>query len=255
MKKSFICLLALTTVIGLSSCGGNKENSEATETEVVEETVDEVEVPETKAVDETINGLVPGAQYQASFDGFNYDVTLYKDGSFTSSQGGDGSWRMESIHDQPFVVINLHEASGTLYIDQDQNLHQNSASNKGYKLERINYIPDDAKGMEVGKKYKIADFRWDKPAFFTLNQDGTVTSEFDGGNLDYDKWKKTDIDGKEWVVIYYVNNGGDVYRGYLVSPSLENYFFNQYNKQIKLQNGEIVLDGDWKSNRSGRFEE
>ena len=262
MKKTLFFSLALMTAMSLSSCGGDKN---AAENETTAESAEAVEEAGTE--DTTINGLEPGAQYQAYIEGFAYDITLYKDGSSTSSQGGDGSWFFESIHDEPFVVVSLNEASGKLYIDRDQNIHIKSASAKGYKLERINYIPEGAQGMIVGKKYTMPKYRSGTDAYVTLNEDGTVTFEFNGGKLDYSNWKRVDIDGKEWTIFYWQrfyevgvfgsdekttkeNNGG-----FLVSPSLEYYLFGHNDKRIKYLDGELTLNDNWQRNRDGRLKE
>lgn len=218
--------------VGLSSCGAKTSE-------------------EKEQIDSTINGLEPGAKYQTSIDGWHYSITIYKDGSSTST-GGDGSWFIESIHDQPFVVIYLDEG-GDLYIDKNLKLHPTSASYRGYQLERINYIPDDAKGMTVGKKYTLPKFRWGENAYLTLNEDGTVTSEFQNEPLALTNWRKVGVEGKEWIMVYLTDTEG-VY-GYIVSPSLEYYSFSPYDNDINYKNEKLNLGKYWKSNREGRLTE
>lgn len=262
MKKYlFIIAIALGVTVAATSCGGDKKTTEeAGSNETIEEVATEPE-------DETINGLLPRAEYLADVDGWKNVMTLYKDGSATSSLSGDCTWHLESIKDQPFVVVYLNENTGNYYIDQNQTLFVNSPNSKGYKLERVNYIPDEAKGMVIGRRYIMPKFRWGDDAFITLNEDGTVSSEFHGGELNLPKWKKTIVDGKEWIIIYYDRfmtssdyvTGETVEKeengGFIVSPSLEYYSLGYDDKNIKFLGGEVTLGDNWKNNRVGRLKE
>lgn len=260
-RLSYLLAFALIS-IGLCSCGakssgGDNENGNGSESEI-----DIAEVTQAPEEDQTIYGLIPGAQYHAFVDGMGYEVTLYKDGSTRSRTGGDGSWHIESIHDEPFISVSREYNDIPVFIDQNQNVHFRSVNSKGYKLERINYIPSDAKGMVVGKQY--ATNVYNKDVTVTLNEDGTVTS-----NMNYPQWKTVEVEGQEWILIYDEKKYEDVsiatgtienitrYEtdGWLVSPSLEYYIFSSIDKYIKYQNGELILDDDWRIRWSGRFHE
>lgn len=219
--------------------------------------------------EETINGLLPGAEYLADIDGVRNVMTLYKDGSAVSSLSGDCEWHLESIKDQTFVVVDLLENTGTYYIDQNQNLYANSVNSKGYKMEQVNCISENDEGMVIGKRYTMPNFRWGEDAFITLNGDGTVSSEFQGQALNLPKWKKVVVDGIEWTIIYYnrfmtyvdyrtgqgIEKEKEESSGYIVSPSLEYYYTGSDDKNIKFLGGEVTFGDDWKTNLQGRLKE
>ena len=261
MKKNSFFYMVATTMLFSTSCSGDKKTTNDADSNVTTEEV------AAESEEETINGLLPGAEYMADVDGFRIVMKLYKDGSAVSSLSGDCEWHIKSIKDQPFVVVDVLENTGTYYIDQNQNLYVNSVNSKGYKMERVNYVPDGAKGMEIGKRYTIPKFRWDEDAFITLNEDGTVSSEFQGEDLNYPKWKKVTVDGNEWIVIYrdrfitthYAETGEvkeeEETEGFIVSPSLEYYLLSSYNKNIKFLGGEVTFGDNWKANQKGRLTE
>ena len=101
----------------------------------------------------------------------------------------------------------------------------------------------------------------------TLNENGTVSSEFQGEDLNYPKWKKVTVDGNEWIVIYrdrfitthYAETGEvkeeEETEGFIVSPSLEYYLLSSYNKNIKFLGGEVTFGDNWKANQKGRLTE
>ena len=244
MKKLFAILAVALLVV---ACGGQKT--------------------EDKAAEETINGLVPGADYLVYTNGWKNVMTFYNDGTAVSSLSGDCVWSYESIKDQSFVEVEIIENYGTYYIDENLNLYVDNVNSKGSKMERINYIPKNAKGMVVGKRYTMPDFRWDEDAFITLNEDGTVSSEFQGSELNLPKWKKVVNDGVEWIVIYYdsiytytLASTGEIVEeerngGFIVSPSLEYYSLGYDDKNIKFLGGEVTFGDNWKANRQGRLDE
>ena len=247
--------MALGVMVTITSCGGEKKTTdEASSNETVEEVAAEPETIELVAaepekVDETINGLVPGAEYEADIDDWKTIITLYKDGTATSSLSGDGRWHIESIRDQPFVVISFDEVSGVYYIDQKQNLHLKSAGSKGFELERVNYIPEGANGPEMGVKYTMPKYRWGRDAYITFNNDGTVSTDFDSNRLDYTKWKNVDVEGKQWILV--TNN--DETTNFLLSPSLEYYLFVDFvdRKIIKYTEGQLTFyDDNWRKKLS-----
>ena len=219
--------------------------------------------------EETINGLLPGAEYLADIDGLRNVITLYKDGSAVSSISGDCEWHLKSIKDQTFVVVDLLENTGTYYIDQNQNLYINSVNSKGYKMEQVNCISEKDEGMVIGKRYTMPNFRWGEDAFITLNEDGTVSSKFNGKSLNLPKWKKVVVDGIEWTIIYYdrittyidyttgqgIEKEEEKSGGYIVSPSLEYYYIGSDDKNIKFLGGEVTFGYDWKTNLEGRLKE
>ena len=130
MKRLFAILAVALLVV---ACGGQKT--------------------EDKAAEETINGLVPGADYLVYTNGWKNVMTFYNDGTAVSSLSGDCVWSYESIKDQSFVEVEIIENYGTYYIDENQNLYVDNVNSKGSKMERINYIPKNAKGMVVGKLF------------------------------------------------------------------------------------------------------
>ena len=219
--------------------------------------------------EETINGLLPGAEYLADMDGLRNVITLYKDGSAVSSLSGNCEWYLNSIKDQTFVVVDLLENTSTYYIDKNQKLYVNNVNSKGYKMERVNYIPKKAKGMVIGKRYTMPKFRWEEDAYITLNEDGTVSSEFQGKALNLPKWKKIEVDGINWIIIYYeefrtyndfrtgqcIEKVEELSQGYIVSPSLEYYYMGYDDKNIKFVGGKVTFGDYWKTNRRGRLQE
>ena len=90
---------------------------------------------ETNKSEETINGLVPGAEYLVDMDGWKNRITLYLDGSAYSSISGDCEWYYKSLKGQKFVVVDILENTGYYYIDQKQNLYLNSVNSKPYKMK------------------------------------------------------------------------------------------------------------------------
>ncbi|MDE6320986.1 MAG: hypothetical protein K2L93_01675, partial [Muribaculaceae bacterium] len=255
MKSIYVYAAALVLAAGMTACGdkgssssndsasssssASSSNSDQNNSDTGEEVTETTELVAEPEEDTTINGLEPGAQYQASLDGLEFDVTIYKDKTAFSTKGGSGTWYSESVHDKPVVVFNFEDARELIYLDDNMNLRVGSPSATPYKLERINYIPDDAKGMVVGKKYTLPKFRWGKDAYMTLNADGTVTSKLSDYTLDVTNWKKVNVDGKEWTVTYYMANysNGPVAEGYAISPSLEFYSINGTNDRIKFTDG------------------
>lgn len=270
MKSIYFYAAALILAAGMTACGGSSSSKDGASSSssadssnscqkdsVTTEVSETAEVAPEPEEDITINGLEPGAQYQASLDGLNFDVELYKDRTAFSTRGGSGTWYTESIHDKPVVVLNFEDARELIYLDSNQNLRVGSPSAQAYKLERINYIPDDAKGMVVGKQYTIPKFRWGENAYITLNADGTVTSKLSDYTLDVTDWKKVEVDGKEWIVVYRMASydSKPVAEGYAISPSLEFYGIYGTDDRLKYADGVLTLGDHWKFNRVGRMQE
>lgn len=274
-KWLLVITTSISVIVAIASLVYDSPNTYECEEETINdlqpsgEYVADIDELSNESEEETINGLLPGAEYVADVDGFRIFMKLYKDGSAVSSLSGDCEWHIKSIKDQPFVVVDVLENTGTYYIDQNQNLYVNSVNSKGYKMEQVNYIPDGAKGMVVGKRYTMPNFRWDEDAFITLNENGTVSSEFQGKELNLPYWKKVEVDGIDWIIIYYkkfityndystgqcIQKEEEQSKGFIVSPSLEYYFMGSDDKNIKFLGGDVTFGDYWKSNLQGRLQE
>jgi hypothetical protein len=110
----------VVAIVSLVSGGSNTNDSTSTN---------------IKKSEETINGLVPGAEYLVDMDGWKNRMTLYLDGSAYSSLSGDCEWYYKSLKGQNFVVVDVLENTGCYYIDQKQNLYVNSVNSKSYKMQ------------------------------------------------------------------------------------------------------------------------
>ena len=113
----------IVAIVSLVSGGSNTNDSTSTN---------------IKKSEETINGLVPGAEYLVDMDGFKNRMTLYLDGSAFSSLSGDCEWYYKSLRGQNFVVVDILENTGCYYIDQNQNIYLNSVSSKPFKMKLNN---------------------------------------------------------------------------------------------------------------------
>jgi hypothetical protein len=110
----------VVAIVSLVSGGSNTNDSTSTN---------------IKKSEETINGLVPGAEYLVDMDGWKNRMTLYLDGSAYSSLSGDCEWYYKSLKGQNFVVVDVLENTGCYYIDQKQNLYLNSVNSKPFKMK------------------------------------------------------------------------------------------------------------------------
>ena len=144
--------------------------------------------------------------------------------------------------------------------------------------EMANKKPQHAK---LGEN-KLPFYKWDESELTQLysitsdcalqvvvNEDGTVSSEFQGQALNLPKWKKVVVDGIEWTIIYYnrfmtyvdyrtgqgIEKEKEESSGYIVSPSLEYYYTGSDDKNIKFLGGEVTFGDDWKTNLQGRLKE
>ena len=114
----------VVAIVSLVSGGSNTNTNDSTSAST-----------NIKKSEETINGLVPGAEYLVDMDGWKNRMTLYLDGSAYSSLSGDCEWYYKSLKGQKFVVVDILENTGCYYIDQKQNLYVNSVNSKSYKMQ------------------------------------------------------------------------------------------------------------------------
>lgn len=262
MKLNAVAKFMTIAVVscGLYSCGGKSEGNKTEGDSAADTTLEVEEVledSEEQKAEETIFGFMPGVEYGYNLDGFMVNLTFYKDGTTSSNWSGEGSWTIQSKHDQDFLVVYLPDVNygEHLYIDADHKVHISSPSSKGYQLELINSLPQGAKRMVVGKKYTMPEYKWGKDGYITLNQDGTITSDFEGNPMPENKWKHINLEGNQWVMVYVEKPSGDVL-GYIISPNLEYYSFNSaFNDDIIYNNGNIELGERWKNKRVGRLKE
>ncbi len=208
-----------------ASCGSNssKGNSVDENDSISTELSEDENISDE---DETINGLIPGQLYCTKVSGVNVDITLYKDGTVSSKSSGEGWWKIVSKHDQPFVVIvfNLKGAYANLYIDNKLCMHVDSPSGKGYELDAIGYIPKDAKGMEIGKKYKgeFSSFISSRRISITLLEGGKVEAiDQWEDSLYFEGWTKETIDGTEYIRIGIPST---THAAVLIDKGLNHYF-------------------------------
>lgn len=248
MKKVLFAVVALGFISTATSCGSSQKSVDNDNDSIKADSTEHVIVDEDAMVnenteDETILGLVPGADYEMLYSGVTWGYTLYKDGSVKSTNHGDGRWHIESIHDKDFIVLDMQYLEKYAYIDGDHKFHFDSPTYSGYKLERINFIPDGAKDMEINHRYELPNFRWGQSLFLTLKDDGTVKSESPDTEFTDLKWKKFDVEGQQWILVFQERI---LDSSILVSPSLDYY---RLGNRLEIKNGNTLVftRDDWKT--------
>lgn len=131
MKKSFLKLLAIATIVSMTSCGGNAENKDAAaDTDSTAQT-EEVAEEETKAAPEEKKEELEAGPVTLDFKNLKVDVPE--------------GWVIKSKHDGGYSNITIKPAN-------EEELRKDIATNFGFDINIISYDFESASAEKKGEE-------------------------------------------------------------------------------------------------------